>query len=721
MPKWLQRLLAVLLSWWLLALFLEPFATINPIAHPRALIVYILMMSLIDFLAVLLPRQWPWWLLLGCGTTIGGLWGVLPLKQPFGVSWFTAYLHTFTSATGKFVQAGGVDVPTVLSMTLVITLVAFLLLLTVVVRFYPGAIAIVLSYLVAVHIFNGSELTIQFIQLALVTGLMAMLHLYADHWRPFLLGCVFISGLTLGLAWLSSATPLNDQLANVSIPFRDRLNQRGFYAGIETYINGPGRTGFTENSRVLGGPVYDDPTPVFTATSAKASYYRVAVDAEYTGTGWQAGADQNQSMPLDGATMRDSAATIDYGPATSTALTFNGGKTYLPLPYGQLTFTGGQPDPTTDFLLNPETRRMQTTDQARFQRLDIQVQPKQISAAQLAAATSSRQKVASRYLQLPRTLPKRIRTLAKRITAKATTPYEKVLAVQNYLKSDPRFTYSKTDARRTPPTRDYVDYFLFDSPIGYCDNFSSAMVVLCRSIGLPARWAKGFNTGTLLGGSGNQKRYVIRNSNAHSWPEVYFDNLGWLPFEPTPGFSDPATPDENVSPPSPSSSGTESVQPSSTSNSSSSSSRVSASTVSKQTKRQSRPSLNRLSWLKKSLFIILLALLLIIVWQLPALVMLILGIGLGATNFSARYRILLRALRWVKKRPVNQSLDDYAQAIDKRLGQQAYMFNLTKAYEETVFGNLPVNTAILRPHWKALTKQLVHDRYWWQRSKKHKS
>ncbi len=471
----------------------------------------------------------------------------------------------------------------------------------------------------------------------------------------------------------------------------------------------------------MGGPVYDDPTPVFTATSAKASYYRVAVDAEYTGTGWQAGADQNQSMPLDGATMRDSAATIDYGPATSTALTFNGGKTHLPLPYGQLTFTGGQPDPTTDFLLNPETRRMQTTDQARFQRLDIQVQPKQISAAQLAAATSSRQKVASRYLQLPRTLPKRIRTLAKRITAKATTPYEKVLAVQNYLKSDPRFTYSKTDARRTPPTRDYVDYFLFDSPIGYCDNFSSAMVVLCRSIGLPARWAKGFNTGTLLGGSGNQKRYVIRNSNAHSWPEVYFDNLGWLPFEPTPGFSDPATPDENVSPPSPSSSGTESVQPSSTSNSSSSSSRVSASTVSKQTKRQSRPSLNRLSWLKKSLFIILLALLLISVWQLPALVMLILGIGLGSTNFSARYRILLRALRWVKKRPVNQSLDDYAQAIDKRLGQQAYMFNLTKAYEETVFGNLPVNTAILRPHWKALTKQLVHDRYWWQRSKKHKS
>lgn len=80
----------------------------------------------------------------------------------------------------------------------------------------------------------------------------------------------------------------------MSIPFRDRLNQRGFYAGIETYINGPGRTGFTENnSRVLDRSMMTH--SVFTATSAKASYYRVAVDAEYTtGTGWQAGAEQTR-------------------------------------------------------------------------------------------------------------------------------------------------------------------------------------------------------------------------------------------------------------------------------------------------------------------------------------------------------------------------------------------------------------------------------------------
>ena len=59
-------------------------------------------------------------------------------------------------------QVGGVDVPATLSMTLIVALVAFLLLITVVLQLYPGAVAIVLSYLLAVHVFNGSDLTTQF-------------------------------------------------------------------------------------------------------------------------------------------------------------------------------------------------------------------------------------------------------------------------------------------------------------------------------------------------------------------------------------------------------------------------------------------------------------------------------------------------------------------------------------------------------------------------------
>ncbi|QVI34733.1 transglutaminase [Lacticaseibacillus chiayiensis] len=706
MPKWLQRFIMVLLTWWLLFLFLQPFADINPIGHPRALVVYVIGISLILYVATFWPQWWPFWGIITIAAMIGGLWAIVPLKLPFGLSWLTAYLRTFSAATSKFLRVGGIDVPTVLSMTLIITLVAFLLLLTVVVRFYPGAIAIVLSYLLAVHIFNGNDLTTQFIQLAVLTGLMAMLHLYGNHWWPLLIGCTLISGVTLGLAWLSTSTSLNEQLADISVPFRDRLNQRGFYAGIQTYINGSRRTGYTENSRVLGGPVYDDPTPVFTATSAEASYYRVAVDATYTGTGWQPGVNQSQTVPLDGAIMRDPNASVDYGPAQSTTLIFNGSKSFLPLPYGQLTFTGGQPDPTTDFLLNTATRRVSTINQSRFQRIDIQVQPKQITSAQLTAATSNRQQVGSRYLQLPSTLPKRVKQLAEKITAKAQTPYEKVLAIQNYLKSDPRFTYSKTDAQLTPPGHDYVDYFLFDAPIGYCDNFSSAMVVLCRSIGLPARWAKGFNTGTFIGGSGQHKEYVIRNSNAHSWPEVYFTNLGWLPFEPTPGFNDPATPQENIPAASANNSVFDSTPSSSSVSSSAPVSRKPSTSSPSATKTHSRSSLSNVPWLVISLLIVSLLLIILAFWQLPALVAWLIGIGLTTTRFPRRYRLLLWSLRRIQHRPASQTLSAYAKIIDTRLGEQTNMSRLTQAYEQMIFGKTTVNPETLALSLQALRRQL---------------
>ncbi|MBM9834622.1 transglutaminase domain-containing protein, partial [Enterococcus faecalis] len=80
---------------------------------------------------------------------------------------------------------------------------------------------------------------------------------------------------------------------------------------------------------------------------------------------------------------------------------------------------------------------------------------------------------------------------------------------------------------------DYVDQFLFESQVGYCDNFSTAMVVLLRSLEIPARWAKGFSPGSPATENGITT-YTVRNLNAHSWVEVYFDGYGWVPFEPTP-------------------------------------------------------------------------------------------------------------------------------------------------------------------------------------------
>ncbi|HMP41892.1 MAG TPA: transglutaminase domain-containing protein, partial [Roseiflexaceae bacterium] len=131
------------------------------------------------------------------------------------------------------------------------------------------------------------------------------------------------------------------------------------------------------------------------------------------------------------------------------------------------------------------------------------------------------------YLQLPPTLPERVRALAAEVAGDAPTPYDTALAIQSYLRTLPY-----DEQRPEPPeNRDWVDYFLFAEQPGYCDDFASAMVVMLRSQGIPARWVQGYTGGDLNPDLGV---YIIRENAAHSWPEVYFPGYGWQRFEPTP-------------------------------------------------------------------------------------------------------------------------------------------------------------------------------------------
>jgi hypothetical protein len=94
-----------------------------------------------------------------------------------------------------------------------------------------------------------------------------------------------------------------------------------------------------------------------------------------------------------------------------------------------------------------------------------------------------------------------------------------------------RFTYD-TEVGAPPIGQDPLSYFLFDSRRGYCVHFASAMAVLARAAGLPARVAGGYVTGTLVNGA-----YQVTGKDAHTWPEIFFAGTGWVPFEPTPGFT----------------------------------------------------------------------------------------------------------------------------------------------------------------------------------------
>ena len=136
--------------------------------------------------------------------------------------------------------------------------------------------------------------------------------------------------------------------------------------------------------------------------------------------------------------------------------------------------------------------------------------------------------IRQRYLALPPGIPERVKSLAITLTASAVTPYDRAHAIEQYLRT---FPYT-LDVPRPPSNQDVTDYFLFDLKKGYCDYYATAMVVLARAAGVPARLVTGYASGAY---NLNSERFVVTEADAHSWVEVYFPNIGWVPFEPTAG------------------------------------------------------------------------------------------------------------------------------------------------------------------------------------------
>jgi transglutaminase-like putative cysteine protease len=129
-------------------------------------------------------------------------------------------------------------------------------------------------------------------------------------------------------------------------------------------------------------------------------------------------------------------------------------------------------------------------------------------------------------LRLPAGLPARVRELARTVASDAASPYDKALALERYLRGLP-YSYQVASL---PAAGDAVDQFLFEMRQGYCTYYASAMAVMARSLGIPARIAVGYATGSYDATGG---RYLVREADAHAWPELYIDGR-WLPFEPTP-------------------------------------------------------------------------------------------------------------------------------------------------------------------------------------------
>ncbi len=149
--------------------------------------------------------------------------------------------------------------------------------------------------------------------------------------------------------------------------------------------------------------------------------------------------------------------------------------------------------------------------------------------------------IISRYLQLPESTPERVLALARELTQADPTPYDRAESIEAYLRG---FPYT-LEVKPPPQGRDVVDYFLFTARQGYCDYYATAMVVLARAAGLPARVVVGYASGEY---DAPTAKYIIREKDAHSWVEVYFSGIGWVEFEPTAALPViPRSGDENAS------------------------------------------------------------------------------------------------------------------------------------------------------------------------------
>ncbi len=157
-----------------------------------------------------------------------------------------------------------------------------------------------------------------------------------------------------------------------------------------------------------------------------------------------------------------------------------------------------------------------------------------VSDYSIADATSLRQAsqeypdwIMDKYLQEPDTITTETVTLAKQLSDGADNPFDKAVSIRNYLRRN--ITYN--DQIEAPPEGvEPIHYILFQGQEAYCNYYASAMTMMLRSQGVPARFVAGYTQGEWDEETGS---YRVRAKNAHAWVEVYFPDFGWIPFEPT--------------------------------------------------------------------------------------------------------------------------------------------------------------------------------------------
>ncbi|GIP39545.1 transglutaminase [Paenibacillus sp. J31TS4] len=327
-------------------------------------------------------------------------------------------------------------------------------------------------------------------------------------------------------------------------------------------------SGYSRSDQKLGGGFNFDYNPIMQVETSYRSYWRGETRSLYNGKGWEKSQGDRQG-PVSGSIGPDSQLPKDSRINTSRLRTLEIEQTVsmltddtYPVLFGAYAIQSVEAladERTFDRLqwaVRSAELRWSERGRPPFPKQYKLVSQMPISTEEeLNSAEEPANKAAlEEYLQLPASTPARVKQLALDVTRGADTPYAKAKSIERYLQTN--FRYTNKPNQNGSDNMDFVDRFLFEIREGYCDYFSTSMAVMARSVGLPTRWVKGFAPGSPiidspLGGDtleGDMPpidaagTYVVRNSDAHSWVEVYLQGYGWIPFEPTSGFAMPVAP-----------------------------------------------------------------------------------------------------------------------------------------------------------------------------------
>ena len=260
-----------------------------------------------------------------------------------------------------------------------------------------------------------------------------------------------------------------------------------------------------------GNPFRSQDTEIhFQVRSEESSYWRTAVYDTYTGDGWSRSQPSDATAPIDGRGVRyrvELAKSATSVPTVWRPTSLDEAEG-IELTEGGLARANGTLSPGTSYV-----------GQSR--------KPPRDPAVLRATGQDYPDDIEDRYTTLPASTAVSLRPITTNITRETDNPYESAVLIEEWLETNKEYSLNVSE----PSSGNVAREFVTQMDAGYCEYFATAMTAMLRSQDIPARYVVGYSTGQQTGSN----TYQVRAMNAHAWVEVYFADVGWVRFDPTPG------------------------------------------------------------------------------------------------------------------------------------------------------------------------------------------